>query len=184
MVLLILVLSSKSHHHLLPQLGTLHLTLRVFLRLANRPSAQFANSSKQEQFSSFKNNPQASGTILPFFKSSKGISCTSLHWAYLEQEMPSIIFLPFAQCNKQKKTSDKLLTRMKFQCFLNKAPRSSFMKLIISTPLLLRVLHTTSLAKSFPNGLKPQECKRTKLREPPLIPYIPEKDKVQGKVAD
>ncbi len=40
-----------------------------------------------------------------------------------------------------------------------------------------------SLAKSVPNGLKPQECKRTKLREPPPIPYIPKKDKVQEEVA-
>ena len=31
----------SSHYHLLPQLGTLHLTLHVYLRLANRPSAQF-----------------------------------------------------------------------------------------------------------------------------------------------
>jgi hypothetical protein len=40
-----------------------------------------------------------------------------------------------------------------------------------------------SLAKSAPKGLHPQECKRTKLREPPPIPYIPEKDKVQEEVA-
>jgi hypothetical protein len=36
----------------LPQLGTLHLTSRAYLRLANRPSAQFQNSSKEEQPSS------------------------------------------------------------------------------------------------------------------------------------
>jgi hypothetical protein len=40
-----------------------------------------------------------------------------------------------------------------------------------------------SLAKSVPNGLNPRECKRTKLREPPPVPYIPEKDKVQEEVA-
>jgi hypothetical protein len=40
-----------------------------------------------------------------------------------------------------------------------------------------------SLAESVPEGLKPQECKLTKLREPPPIPYIPEKDKVQEEVA-
>jgi hypothetical protein len=39
-----------------------------------------------------------------------------------------------------------------------------------------------SLAKSVLDGLKPQECKRTKLREPPPIPYIPKKDKVQEEV--
>jgi hypothetical protein len=40
-----------------------------------------------------------------------------------------------------------------------------------------------SLAKSVPNRLKPQECKRTKLCELPPIPYIPKKDKVQEEVA-
>jgi hypothetical protein len=40
-----------------------------------------------------------------------------------------------------------------------------------------------SLTKSVPGGLKPQECKRTKLHEPLPIPYIPEKDEVQEEVA-
>jgi hypothetical protein len=40
-----------------------------------------------------------------------------------------------------------------------------------------------SLTKSVPDGLKPQECKRTKLHEPPPVPYNPEKDKVQEEVA-
>jgi hypothetical protein len=40
-----------------------------------------------------------------------------------------------------------------------------------------------SLAKSVPEGLNPQECKLTKLRKPPPVPYIPEKDKVQEEVA-
>jgi hypothetical protein len=40
-----------------------------------------------------------------------------------------------------------------------------------------------SLLKSVPEGLKPQECKRTKLREPPPVPYVPTKDKVQEEVA-
>jgi hypothetical protein len=37
--------------------------------------------------------------------------------------------------------------------------------------------------KSVTEGLKPQECKRTKLREPPPVPYVPTKDKVQEEVA-
>jgi hypothetical protein len=41
-----------------------------------------------------------------------------------------------------------------------------------------------SLAKSVPNGLNPRECKQTKLREPPPVPYIPEKDKFQEDVAN
>jgi hypothetical protein len=40
-----------------------------------------------------------------------------------------------------------------------------------------------SLTKSVPDGLNPQECKRTKLRKPPPVPYTPKKDKVQEEVA-
>ncbi len=40
-----------------------------------------------------------------------------------------------------------------------------------------------SLLKSVPEGLKPRECKHIKLREPPPVPYIPTKDKVQDEVA-
>jgi hypothetical protein len=40
-----------------------------------------------------------------------------------------------------------------------------------------------SLLKSVPEGLKPRECKRVKLREPPPVPYVPTKDKVQDEVA-
>ena len=39
-----------------------------------------------------------------------------------------------------------------------------------------------SLSKSVTEGLNPRECKRTKLCEPPPVPYIPEKDKVQEDV--
>ncbi len=40
-----------------------------------------------------------------------------------------------------------------------------------------------SLLKSVSNGHKPQECKRTKLREPPPVPYVPTKDEVQEEVS-
>jgi hypothetical protein len=40
-----------------------------------------------------------------------------------------------------------------------------------------------SLAKSVPKGLNPQECKQTKLCEPPPVPYILEKDKIQEDIA-
>jgi hypothetical protein len=60
---------------------------------------------------------------------------------------------------------------------------SPFKQLILSTPNLLQGLRTMSLAKSVPEGLNPQECKQTKLREPLPVPYIPEKDKVQEEVA-
>jgi hypothetical protein len=37
--------------------------------------------------------------------------------------------------------------------------------------------------KSVPEGLKPRECERTKLREPPPVPNVPTKDEVQEEVA-
>jgi hypothetical protein len=40
-----------------------------------------------------------------------------------------------------------------------------------------------SLSKSVQEGLEPQECERTKLREPPPVPYVPTKDEVQEEVA-
>jgi hypothetical protein len=40
-----------------------------------------------------------------------------------------------------------------------------------------------SLAKSVPDGLMPQKCKCTKLREPPPVPYMPTKNEVQEEVA-
>ncbi len=40
-----------------------------------------------------------------------------------------------------------------------------------------------SILKSVPEGLKPQDCKHIKLREPPPVPYVPTKDKVQDEVA-
>jgi hypothetical protein len=40
-----------------------------------------------------------------------------------------------------------------------------------------------SLAKSVPDGLKSQECKCTKLLEPPPAPYMPTNHEVQEEVA-
>jgi hypothetical protein len=39
-----------------------------------------------------------------------------------------------------------------------------------------------SLAKSVPDGLKPQKCKRLHIPEPPPVPYVPIKDEVQKEV--
>ncbi len=68
-------------------------------------------------------------------------------------------------------TTNKLLMRKNTQRFLNQAPRSSFKKLIVSMPSLLQGLHMMSLLKSVPEGLKSQEGKHTKLREPPPVPW-------------
>ncbi len=62
---------------------------------------------------------------------------------------------------------------------MSNPPRSSFTKLIVLTPRLLRNLHTMSLAKATPDGLKDRESKKMALRKRPPIPYVPEKDNVQ-----
>jgi hypothetical protein len=83
----------------------------------------------------------------------------------------------------KKITTNKLHTRTKFLHFLNQSPCLSFKKLIVSMPTLLRGLHTMSILKSVPEGLKPQDCKRIKLLEPLSVPYVPTKDEVQDEVA-
>jgi hypothetical protein len=39
-----------------------------------------------------------------------------------------------------------------------------------------------NLVKFVPEGLRPQECKRMKLCEPPPVPYVPDKDEVQEEI--
>jgi len=73
--------------------------------------------------------------------------------------------------------------RTSFQRFLSDPPRSSFKKLVVSTPQLLRNLHTMSLAKAMPDGLKDRECEKMVLRERPPIPFVPEMDSVQETVS-
>jgi hypothetical protein len=53
----------------------------------------------------------------------------------------------------------------------------------VLTPRLLCNLHTMSLAKAVPDGLKDWECKRITLREHPPVPYVPKKDVVQEMVS-
>ncbi len=40
-----------------------------------------------------------------------------------------------------------------------------------------------NMSKKPLDGLKARECKQIKLREPPPVPYIPVRDKVQDEVA-
>ncbi len=51
------------------------------------------------------------------------------------------------------------------------------------SPTLLRSLHTMSMTKTVPDGLKARECEQIKLRKPPPVPYVPVKDEVQDEVA-
>ncbi len=53
----------------------------------------------------------------------------------------------------------------------------------MSTPRLLRSLHTMSLAKAVPGGLKNRECKRIALRKRPPVPSIPKNDVIQEMVS-
>jgi hypothetical protein len=71
----------------------------------------------------------------------------------------------------------------KFQWFVSDAPRSSFKKLIVSTSRLLRNLHTMSLAKAAPDGLKDCKCEKMALHKCPPIPYVPENDSAQETVS-
>ncbi len=79
--------------------------------------------------------------------------------------------------------TDVHYVRTSFQRFLSDPPLSSFKKLIVSTPRLLRNLHTMSLAKAAPDGLKDCECEKMALCERPSISYVPEKDSVQETVS-
>ena len=73
--------------------------------------------------------------------------------------------------------------RTKYERFTSDLLRSSFKKLIVSTPRLLRNLHTMSLAKAVPDGLKDCKCMKMALREYPPIPNVPENDSVQETVS-
>jgi hypothetical protein len=79
--------------------------------------------------------------------------------------------------------TDAHYVRISFQWFLSDPPLSSFKKLIVLTPRLLRNLHTMSLAKVAPDCLKDRECEKMTLRERPPSPYVPEKDSVQETVS-
>jgi hypothetical protein len=131
------------------------LTLCVYLRLAIRPSAQFADSPN-------KNDLQAMGTGTALSASHGGVLVPRVSGvAYLDPKVQ--LFFPTI-CSMQeikKITSNELYTRTNFQQFLNlnEAPQSSLKKLIVSSPLLLQGLHMMSLAKSVPDGLRPRQCK-------------------------
>jgi hypothetical protein len=125
------------------------LTSCGYLKSAIRPSAQFANlltrtSSKQR------------GPVLPFIKSRKGISHTSLCRGVLRARSAVISFHTICSMQETKKNYYQQATyKTKLLRFHNKVPRSSFKKLIVSTPSLLKCLHMMSLSKSVPEGLKP-----------------------------
>ncbi len=47
--------------------------------------------------------------------------------------------------------------------FVTQATHSKFKELIVTSPRLLRGLHSMSILKTVPDGLKARECERIKL---------------------
>jgi hypothetical protein len=108
----LLILVASTRHALL--------TLRVSLKLARRPSTQFANSTNKvyKQGSTFKykicstkckisidkNALQALEVLQPYIKSSKVTFPTSLRRGILTRFAIEIFFLRFTQCKKTKKS--------------------------------------------------------------------------------
>jgi hypothetical protein len=81
-------------------------------------------------------------------------------------------------------STDELLTKeKKFLQFVTQVPLSKFKELIVTSPKLLRGLHSMSMLKRVPEGLKARECKQIKLCKLPPVPYMPVKDEVQDEVA-
>jgi hypothetical protein len=66
---------------------------------------------------------------------------------------------------------------------VTQAPLSKLKELIVTSPKLLRGLHSMSMLKTVPEGLKARECKQIKLCKPSPVPYVPVKDEVQDEVA-
>ena len=62
--------------------------------------------------------------------------------------------------------TDAHYVRTKFQQFVSDQPHSSFEKLVVSTPRLIRDLHTMSQAKATLDVLQDRECEKTAVRKP------------------
>jgi hypothetical protein len=123
------------------------------------------------------------GTLLHFFKAQQEVLFYETPVAAPLRVQGDVFFSTILLHAKTKKTSTNTPTRTQFQQFLSNPPLSSFKKLILSTSSLHQGLHTMSLAKLVPDGLKNQDCKRLRLCEPPPVPYVPKKDKVQEAVS-
>ncbi len=145
------------------------------------------NLQIHEQGSTIQEHPSRIGVLQPYFKSNESISHTSLLRGVLTRFAVEVFLFPTSCLTQENKkiTTDELLMRTNFNVSLTKR-RALFQEIDCLNAIVLRGLHTMSLLKSLksvPEGLKPRECKRTKLREPPPVPYIPTKDEVQEEVA-
>jgi hypothetical protein len=81
------------------------------------------------------------------------------------------------------RTDELLARKKKFLQFVTQKPLSKFKELIVTSPTLLRGHYTMSMTKTASDGLKARECKQIKLCKPPLVPYVPVRDKVQDEVS-
>jgi hypothetical protein len=99
------------------------------------------------------------------------------------REVSNALFQACFQWFKSKRVSGAFSSSTRFQRFLATLPFSLFKKLIISTPRLVHVLCTMSIAKAVPDGIKDQECKRFALQECLPPPYVSEKDSIQGLIS-
>ncbi len=64
--------------------------------------------------------------------------------------------------------------RTNLQRFVSNQPRSSFEKRVVSTPRLIRSLHTMSPAKATPDVLQESRVQENGFTRTPPIPYVPE----------
>jgi hypothetical protein len=108
----------------------------------------------------------------------------------LSLRLPTLQTLRVTRCEVTAKIcphgqlpTDAPYVTSKYQQFTSDAPCSSSKNLIVLTRRLLRNLHTISLAKAVPDGLKDRECKKITLCKCTPIPYVPEKDCVQQTVS-
>jgi hypothetical protein len=96
-------------------------------------------------------------------------------------DLPTKNFFPTSILTlKQVKirTGELLTRKKKILRFVTHKPLSKFKELIVTSPTLLRGLHTMNMLKTPQDGLKARECKRIKLCEPPPVPYVLVRDEV------
>ncbi len=124
------------------------------------------------------------GPVLPFFQVKEGIIRKSLHWAYLEQEMTSIFFCyELLNARNINNYCWWAMYKNEISTFHQQSAAFCFQETHCRNAIFtMRSTYDEPYKKSVPNGLKPCKCERTKLREPPPMPYIPKKDEVQKEV--
>ncbi len=179
LVLHIVLLSLFKSLSLVASTRHSHLTSHINLRSANRPSAQFTNSSTQGR------PPSNGDQICPF--SSQGrvlVVRVSCHGAYLEPKSDIAFFCNYSVDARKQ---ENFYQRSTYEDQISTVPQQSSTFFFQEIDLLYSAATTRpttmSLAKSVPDGLRAQECKWLRLCEPPLVSNVPVKDEVQEEVS-